>query len=91
MSTMTVQIRRKDVISLPIELRRRYSLDEGDVFTLVDLGDGSLLLPPGVSRLAHYGDQVTRMMEKEGVTPEEMFEVLAEEREAYYREHYEQS
>jgi bifunctional DNA-binding transcriptional regulator/antitoxin component of YhaV-PrlF toxin-antitoxin module len=49
MSTMTVQIRRKGVITLPIELCRRYNLDEGDVFTLVDLGDGSILLTPGVS------------------------------------------
>jgi bifunctional DNA-binding transcriptional regulator/antitoxin component of YhaV-PrlF toxin-antitoxin module len=91
MSTMTVQIRRKGVITLPIELRRRYSMDEGDVFTLVDLGDGSILLIPGVSKVAHYGDQVARVMEEEGVTLEEMFEVLAEEREAYYREHYEQT
>ena len=91
MTTMTVQIRRKGVITLPIALRRRYSLDEGDVFTLVDLGDGSFLLTPRVSRVARLGDQTARLMAEEGVTLEEMLEALDQEREAYYREHYAQT
>ena len=88
MVTMTVQIRRKGVITLPMELRRQYGLDEGDVFTLVDLGDGSFLLTTRVSRVARLGDQVSRLMAEEGVTVEEMLEALDQEREAYYREHY---
>ena len=85
---MTIQIRRKGVITLPAELRRQYSLDEGDVFTLVDLGDGSFLLTPQVSRVANLGDQVGRLMAEEDATLEEMLEALDEERERYYREHY---
>ena len=50
MSTVTVQIRRKGVITLPVELRRLYNLDEGDVLTLLDLGDGSFLLTPRISQ-----------------------------------------
>ena len=88
MATMTVQIRRKGVITLPVELRRRYDLDEGDVFTLVDLGDGSFLLTPQVSQVARLGDQVARVMAEEGVGLEEMLKVLDEERELYYRDHY---
>jgi len=88
MTTMTVQIRRRGVLTLPAELRRRYDIDEGDAFTLVDLGDGSFLLTSQVSRVAHLGDQVARLMEEQGVTLEEMLETLDEEREAYYREHY---
>jgi bifunctional DNA-binding transcriptional regulator/antitoxin component of YhaV-PrlF toxin-antitoxin module len=88
MNTMTVQIRRKGLITLPVELRRQYGLGEGDVFTLVDLGDGSFLLTPRVSQLARLGGQVARLMEEEGVTVEEMLEALDEEREDYYREHY---
>ncbi len=91
MATTTVQVRRKGVITLPVELRRRYNLGEGDVFTLVDLGDGSFLLTPRVSQVARLGDQVGRLMEKEGVTLEEMLEALDQEREAYYREHYAQA
>jgi bifunctional DNA-binding transcriptional regulator/antitoxin component of YhaV-PrlF toxin-antitoxin module len=88
MTTMTVQIRRRGVLTLPAELRRRYDIDEGDAFTLVDLGDGTFLLTSQVSRVAHLGDQVTRLMEEEGVTVDELLETLEEEREAYYREHY---
>jgi bifunctional DNA-binding transcriptional regulator/antitoxin component of YhaV-PrlF toxin-antitoxin module len=88
MATMTVQIRRKGVITLPVELRRRYGLDEGDVFTLVDLGNGSFLLTPQVSQVARLGDQVARVMAEEGVGLEEMLKVLDEERELYYRDHY---
>lgn len=88
MSTLTVQIRRKGVITLPAELRNRYGLDEGDVFTLEDLGDGSFLLVPHVSQVARLGDRVAEVMEEEGVSPEEVLKVLEEERENYYREHY---
>jgi bifunctional DNA-binding transcriptional regulator/antitoxin component of YhaV-PrlF toxin-antitoxin module len=90
MTTMTVQIRRKGLITLPVELRRQYGLGEGDVFTLVDLGNGSFLLTPRVSQIARLGDQVARLMEEEGVTLEEMLEVLDKERENYYQEHYAQ-
>jgi len=88
MTTMTVQIRRRGVLTLPAELRRRYDIDEGDAFTLVDLGEGSFLLTSQVSRVAHLGDQVARLMEEQGVTVDEILETLDEEREAYYREHY---
>jgi bifunctional DNA-binding transcriptional regulator/antitoxin component of YhaV-PrlF toxin-antitoxin module len=91
MTTMTVQIRRKGVITLPVEMRRRYGLDEGDVFTLADLGDGSFLLTPRVSQVARLGDQVARVMAEEGVDLEEMLEVLDQERELYYQEHYVQA
>jgi len=90
MTTMTVQIRRRGVLTLPAELRRRYDIDEGDAFTLVDLGEGSFLLTSQVSRVAHLGDQVARLMEEQGVTVDEILETLDEEREAYYREHYAQ-
>ena len=88
MTTVTVQIRRKGVITLPVELRRRYNLDEGDVFTLVDMGDGSFLLTPEVSQVARLGNQVARLMGEEGLTVEEMLEALDQERETYYQEHY---
>jgi bifunctional DNA-binding transcriptional regulator/antitoxin component of YhaV-PrlF toxin-antitoxin module len=91
MTTMTVQIRRKGVITLPVELRRQYNLDEGDVFTLVDLGDGSFLLTPRVSQVARLGNQVAQLMEKGDVTLDEMLEALDQERETYYQEHYAQT
>ncbi|MBI3977331.1 MAG: AbrB/MazE/SpoVT family DNA-binding domain-containing protein [Chloroflexi bacterium] len=91
MATVTIQIRQKGVITLPVELRRRYGLGEGDVLTLVDLGDGSFLLTPRVSEIARLGEQVARVMEQEGVGLKEMLETLDEERERYYRERYAQA
>ena len=91
MTTMTVQIRRKGIITLPVQVRRQYGLEEGDVFTLVDLGDGSFLLTSRVSQVARLGDEVARLMTEEGVTLEDMLETLDQEREAYYREHYVQT
>ena len=88
MATAIVQIRRKGVITLPVEMRRRYDLDVGDIFTLVDLGDRSFLLTPKVSRVAGLGDKVGKLMAQEGVSLEEMLETLDQEREAYYGEHY---
>jgi len=91
MAGTTIQLRRKGVLTLPVSLRRKYGLDENDVFTLEDLGDGTFLLTPQVSRVAHLGDRVADVMAEEGVSFEEMLRVLEEEREDYYREHYVQA
>jgi bifunctional DNA-binding transcriptional regulator/antitoxin component of YhaV-PrlF toxin-antitoxin module len=88
MSTTSVQIRRKGLITLPVELRRQYNFKEGDVLTLVDLGEGALLLVPRVSQVARLGDQVADLMESQDVSLEDMLEALDQEREDYYREHY---
>ena len=88
MNAITVQIRRKGVITLPVELRNRYDLAEGDVLTLQDLGDGTFLLVSRASQVARLGDRVTAMIEAAGVDTEEILLALEEERETYYQEHY---
>jgi bifunctional DNA-binding transcriptional regulator/antitoxin component of YhaV-PrlF toxin-antitoxin module len=88
MGTATVQLRRKGVITLPVALRRRYGLDESDVFTLEDLGDGSFLLIPQASQVARSGDRVAEIMAEQEIGLEDMLKVLDEERAQYYREHY---
>ena len=90
MSAVNIQLRRKGILTLPVSLRRKYSLEENDVFTLEDLGNGSFLLIAKVSNVARLGDRVTEVMAEEGVSLEEMLEALDEERQEYYREHYDQ-
>ena len=90
MSAVNIQLRRKGILTLPVSLRRKYNLDENDVFTLEDLGNGSFLLIPQVSKVARLGDRVAEVMAEEGVTLEDMLEALDEERQDYYWEHYEQ-
>jgi bifunctional DNA-binding transcriptional regulator/antitoxin component of YhaV-PrlF toxin-antitoxin module len=91
MSAVNIQLRRKGIFTLPVSLRRKYGLDENDVFTLEDLGDGSFLLIPQVSRVARLGDRVAETMAEEEVSLEDMLEALDQERENYYREHYAQA
>jgi len=88
MATIPVQIRKKGIITIPVELRRRYGLNPGDILTLVDLGTGAFLLIPQVSQVARLGDQVARLLAEEEVTLEEVLQTLDQERETYYREHY---
>jgi len=88
MSAVNIQLRRKGILTLPVSLRRKYNLDENDVFTLEDLGDGSFLLIPQVSNVARLGDRVAEVMAEEEVSLEDILEALDEERKDYYREHY---
>jgi bifunctional DNA-binding transcriptional regulator/antitoxin component of YhaV-PrlF toxin-antitoxin module len=91
MSAVNIQLRRKGILTLPVSLRRKYNLDENDVFTLEDLGNGSFLLIPQVSNVARLGDRVAEVMAEEDVSLEDMLEALDEERQNYYREHYDRS
>jgi bifunctional DNA-binding transcriptional regulator/antitoxin component of YhaV-PrlF toxin-antitoxin module len=90
MSAFNVQMRRKGTITLPVELQRKYSLGDGDVFALEDLGDGCFLLIPRVSRMARLAEKVAGIMQEDGVSPDEVLETLEAEREKYYQERYAQ-
>jgi bifunctional DNA-binding transcriptional regulator/antitoxin component of YhaV-PrlF toxin-antitoxin module len=90
MSAVNIQLRRKGILTLPVSLRRKYNLEENDVFTLEDLGNGSFLLIPKVSNVARLGDRVAEVMAEEEVSLEDMLEALDGERQNYYREHYDQ-
>ena len=84
----TIQIRNKGNLTLPIELRRKYGLSEGDVLTLLDLGDGAFILYAGASMVYRSGDRVAERMAEAGVTLDDILETLDEERERYYQERY---
>jgi bifunctional DNA-binding transcriptional regulator/antitoxin component of YhaV-PrlF toxin-antitoxin module len=84
----TIQIRGKGTVTLPIELRRKYGLGEGDIITLIDLGDGSFLLTPIVTQVDRLGDRVAQAMAEKGISLDEILTALDEEREHYYQERY---
>jgi bifunctional DNA-binding transcriptional regulator/antitoxin component of YhaV-PrlF toxin-antitoxin module len=89
--SVTVQMRDKGGITLPADLRKRYRLNPGDVFTLVDLGDGSFLLTARTLQTERLGDLVADGMARAGLAVEDLLAALDEERELYYRDHYAQS
>ncbi len=90
-TTTTLQIRSKGTVTIPIELRRKYGIDVGDVVTLIDLDDGSFLLTPIVTQVDRLGDRVAKAMAEAGVTFNELLTALDEERERFYQERYVQS
>jgi len=88
MTTNTIQVRKKGAITLPADFRSRYGVGEGDVFTLIDLGDGSFLLTPRVSQVNRLGDRVAEILQEEGVSLDDLLNTLDGERERYYQERY---
>jgi bifunctional DNA-binding transcriptional regulator/antitoxin component of YhaV-PrlF toxin-antitoxin module len=86
--TTIIQMRKKGSLTLPVELRNKYDLDEGDVFALIDLGDGSFLITPRVSQVHRLGDRGSEILNEEGISVDDLLNTLDEEREAYYRDHY---
>jgi len=88
MRAVTIQVRKKGTITLPREIRERYGLAEGAVFTLVDRGEGALVLVPFVSKVAQLGDQAAAVIERDDVQIDEILAALDEERVDYYHDHY---
>ena len=91
MSAITkLQVRRNGALTLPAVLRRKYGIEVGDVVTLIDLGDGSILLTPIVTQVDRLADRITKAVAEAGVTEDEIFAALDEERERFYAERYDQ-
>ena len=86
--SITLQIRSKGSLTIPASMRKKYSLKEGDVVTLIDLGEGAFLLAPLATQVDRFGDRVAQILESEGVTVDEILETLDQERERYYQERY---
>lgn len=84
----TIQIRKKGSLTLPVEMRVKYGLEEGDVFTLIDLGNGSFLITPRISQVNRLGDRVAEILNEGGITLDDLLNSLDEERASYYRENY---
>jgi len=84
----TIQIRSKGTITLPASLRKKYKLDEGEVLTLIDLGEGTILLKPRVSQVDKLSRRIAKRLKEENVSLDDLLTALDEERKIYYRENY---
>lgn len=76
----TIQMRAKGSITLPAELRQKYALEEGDVFSVVDLGDGTFFLVPRVSIVPKLVAEIEALREASGLSVEDLLEGLPEQR-----------
>jgi bifunctional DNA-binding transcriptional regulator/antitoxin component of YhaV-PrlF toxin-antitoxin module len=84
----TVQMRGKGSITFPAKLRAKYKLQEGEVFTIIDLGEGTFLLKPMVSQVNKLSNQIAKRLKEENVTLDDLLQTLDEERKIYYQENY---
>ena len=84
----TVQMRGKGTITFPAKLRSKYKLDEGEVFTIIDLGGGSFLLKPKVLEVDVLSRRIAQSIKEEEFDIEEWLPILREERKKYFQEKY---
>jgi bifunctional DNA-binding transcriptional regulator/antitoxin component of YhaV-PrlF toxin-antitoxin module len=86
----TIQIRKRGVLTLPSELREKYTIREGDTYRLVDM-DGIFVLTPMVPMVPELAREIERIRQESGLNLEELLVGLKEEREQYFQEKYESS
>jgi AbrB family looped-hinge helix DNA binding protein len=84
----TLQIRSKGTITLPASLRKKYKLEEGEVLTLIDLGEGTILLKPKASQIDKLSKRAERVLKEDNVSLDEIFKILDEEHKKYFDEKY---
>jgi len=82
-NTFQLQVVRRGVITLPKELREHNQINEGDILTLIDLGDGVFVLSSRRSRVDEIADKLAKEWQESGESLESMLETLREVRAEY--------
>jgi bifunctional DNA-binding transcriptional regulator/antitoxin component of YhaV-PrlF toxin-antitoxin module len=82
MNTMTVQVAKRGLLTLPKALRDAYDIAPGDALTLLDLG-GVFVLSPRLSEIDALADTIANDLQARGETLETMLQALREERNKY--------
>ena len=82
-NTYRVQVVRRGIITLPKELREQNNIEEGDTLTLIDLGDGVVVMSPRRSRIDEIADKMAKELHESGESLESMLKTLREVRADY--------
>lgn len=82
-NTFRVQVVRRGIITLPKELREQNNIEEGDTLTLIDLGDGVVVMSPRRSRIDEIADKMAKELQESGESLESMLKTLREVRADY--------
>lgn len=80
-------IQRKGQLTIPVELRRKYGLEEGSVVDVIDEGDGIKIAPREVMALDAL-ERIGKALKERGISLEEMIEGGRKVREEIYKEKY---
>lgn len=84
---LTIQVRERGVITLPAELREKYSIENGNIFRLVDL-DGIFVFVPMLPMVPELAREIERVRLEAGLSIEELLQDLRKQREQYNQEKY---
>ena len=79
-NTFQIRVRRRGTITLPKELRDRNNIEEGNVLSLIDLGNGVLVLSLQRSRVDEIANKLALEWRKSGESLESMLDTLREVR-----------
>jgi AbrB family looped-hinge helix DNA binding protein len=82
MSSITLHVAQRGLITIPKALREAYDIQPGDVLTLLDLG-GVFVLTTKPSEVDALADRIAEELRDKGETLESMLYALREERERY--------
>lgn len=80
MNRYPIKIRQCGQLTLPRCIRDEWSTHDGDVMTLVQMGEFAILAPATLNTTA-LARQFSQLMDEEGITLADLLEGLAEERE----------
>ena len=78
----------KGEITLPVEIREKYGFDDWELLSVVDMGDGSILLRPYESDLTKNAEQIRKALEEDGVTLDDVLQTLDEVHKEMFKERY---
>jgi len=79
MTSITLQMAQRGIITIPKSLRESYGINPGDSFTLIDL-DGVFVLSHSRSEIDTIADRVAAQWAEDGASLETMLKALREER-----------
>jgi AbrB family looped-hinge helix DNA binding protein len=82
-NTFSIHVVRRGVITLPKELREANRIQEGDMLTLIDLGDGVFVLSPRRSSVDEAANRLAAQWQGAGESLESMLKTLREVRDDY--------
>ncbi len=84
----TTLLTPKGETTLPAEICEKYGLNDWGLLSVIDMGDGSILLKPYKSELTKTAAQMRKTLEEDGVTLDDLLQTLSEVRKEMFEERY---
>ncbi len=82
-----VQVRERGQVTIPAELRREMGITDGDVFSIIRLGD-TLILVRKKLVVTELAEKMEKALAERGITLDDMLAELEIQRQRYNRETY---